>query len=213
MSLAHTHYHRNMASDYQRRIIGKQVYAKALHVTALEECARRYGSWSKSKEVTGTGIELIGKKTRNNRSSIYVKAVYTLGGGTWETVQLNIRSVLKALNDTQYFVPDILQYAGETLGPTVPPIPTPEVTDNADDNSVVDLCQPISIPDTIDVMNVPGVATVAVPEAAPNVAPKAAVPQVSSATGEDSGTNTNTSQETDPLGTSTVVAHDTKWYK
>ena len=64
-----------MAIDYQRRIIGRIVYAKELHVTALEEFARRYGSRSKSKEVAGTVLECTGKKTRNYLLSIYVKAV------------------------------------------------------------------------------------------------------------------------------------------
>ena len=92
-------------------------------------------------------------------------------------------------------------------------MPTLEVIDNSDYNSVIDLRKPISVPDTIDAINVPGIATVAVPEAAPDVAPEAAVPQVSAATGEDSGTNTDKIQATDPLGTPTVVVHDMKWYK
>ena len=56
----------NMASDVQRQIIGRTVYAKELHVTALTERAQQYGSWSKPKEVVGTVIEHIGNKTRNN---------------------------------------------------------------------------------------------------------------------------------------------------
>ena len=94
-----------MASDVQRRIIGRTVYAKELHVTALTECAQKYGSWLKPKEVVGTVIERIGNKKRNNWSSTYVKSVYALGGGILNTVELNIRSVLKATNDPQYFVP------------------------------------------------------------------------------------------------------------
>ena len=88
-----------------------------------------------------------------------------------------------------------------------------EIIDNAYYNSVIDLRQPISVPDTIDAINVPKVATVAVPEVATDVAPEAAVLQVSAATGEYSGTNINTSQSTDLLGTPMVVVHDTKWYK
>ena len=68
-------------------------------------------------------IEFIGNKTRNNRSSTYVKEVYALGGGTLNTVELNTRSVLKAPNDPQYFDPEILQEPGEPLGPPVPPTP------------------------------------------------------------------------------------------
>ena len=202
-----------MASDDQRRIIGKIVYAEALHVTALTECARKYGSRSKSKDVAGTVIECIGKKTKNNWSSTYVKVVYVLGGETLKTGELNNRSVLKAPNDTQDFVPDILQDPGEPLGLPLPTIPLLEGTDNKDDNSMFDLRQTISIPDTIDMINVLEVATVAVPKAAPDVSPEAAVLKVSAATVEDSGTNRDTSQETDTLGTPMVVVHDTKWYK
>ena len=160
-----------MSSDYQIRIIGRRVYAKTLHFTALEECAHRYGLRLKSKEVAVTEIECIVKKTSNNWSSTYVKSVYSLGGGYLKTVELKIRSVLKAPNNPQDFVPEIIQDPGETLGPPVPPIPPLEDIDNAYDNSVVDICQPISIPDTIDAINVPEVSNAAVPEAAPDVAP------------------------------------------
>ena len=81
-----------MVSDDPRRIVGRRVYAKAIHVTALSECARRFGSRSKTKEVAGTVLECIDRKTKTNRSSTYVKAVYTLGNGTLKTVELNIRS-------------------------------------------------------------------------------------------------------------------------
>ena len=50
-------------------------------------------------------------------------------------------------------------------------MPTMEIIDNAYYNSVIDLRQPISVPDTIDAINVPKVATVAVPEVATDVAP------------------------------------------
>ena len=131
-----------MASEDPRRIIGRRIYEKAIHVTALAECARRYGSQSKSKEVEGTVLECIGKKTKTNRSSTHVKVVYTLGGGTFKTVELNIQSVLKAPSDPQYFVPDIRQEPGETLGPHIKPmpdLPLMEGTDNTYGNSMVNL--------------------------------------------------------------------------
>ena len=147
-----------MASNDPRRNIRRRFFAKAHHVTALAECARRYGSRSRSKEVAGTVLECLGKKTKTNRSSTYVKAVYALGGGTLKTVELNIRSVLKAPNNPQYFVPEILHEPGEPLGPPIKPMPAlplPEDTDNADGNSVVDLRQPIPIVDAIDTIDVP----------------------------------------------------------
>ena len=76
---------------------------KELHVTALEECARQYGSQTNSKEVARTMIECMGKRERNIKSGTYVNAVYSLVGGTWKTADLNIRSVLKAPNDPQAF--------------------------------------------------------------------------------------------------------------
>ena len=77
---------------------------------------------------------------------------------------------------------------------------------------MVYLCQTIYIPDTIDAINVPEVVTVAVNKAAPDVATELAVPQVSAATSEYSGTNTNTSQANDTIGPPTVGVYDTKWY-
>ena len=68
-------------------------------------------------------IACIGRKARNNRPSKYLKAVHTLGGGTLNKVELNTRSFLKALNDPQDFVTEILQEPGEPLGPPVTPMP------------------------------------------------------------------------------------------
>ena len=39
-----------------------------------------------------------------------------------KTLELNIGSVLKAPNDPQDFVPEIIQEPGEPLGPPVPPM-------------------------------------------------------------------------------------------
>ena len=204
-----------MASNDPRRTIGRRVYAKAHHVTALAECARRYGSRSKSKEVAGTVLECIGKKTKTNRSSTYVKAVYALGGGTMKTVELNIRSVLKAPSDPQDFVPEIRQEPGEPLGPPLPPIPAippPEDTYNAD--SVVDLNQPIPVLDAIELGVLDAIDAITIPEIVPAILPdEAPAPQVLATTGADSDTNTKGSQVIDRLGTPTVVVHDTRWYK
>ena len=79
-----------MASNDPRGTIGRRVYEKAHHVTVLEECERQYGSRSKSKEVAGTVLECIGKKTKTNWSSTHVKAVHAIGGGTLKTMELNI---------------------------------------------------------------------------------------------------------------------------
>ena len=109
-------------------------------------------------------------------------------------------------NDPQYLVPELIQELGEPLDSPVPPMPPLEGTDNADDNSVVNLSQSIYTPDTIGAINVPKVATLAVT----NVALEEEVPQVLASTVKESRTNTDTSHATDPLGTPTVVVHDKK---
>ena len=68
-----------MATD-PRRIVGSMVEAKACHVTNLAECARRYGSNSKTKRVQGvvTHVEVV-KNPTTNRTTTFVTAAYDLG--------------------------------------------------------------------------------------------------------------------------------------
>ena len=191
-----------MVSDDPRRIVGRRVYAKAIHVTALSECARRFGSRSKTKEVAGTVLECIDRKTKTNRSSTYVKAVYTLGGGTLKTVELNIRSVLKEARDPQDSVPEIRQEPGEPLAAQIPP-PT-QLEDANDDESVINLLPNLPIPDNIAVQAV-------VPEEPPEIAaPKIAAPEVAAPEVVDSDTNTEVSKVINHLGEPTVEVNDTK---
>ena len=79
-----------MAAD-PRRIVGSMVEAKACHVTNLAECARRYGSNSKTKKVQGivTHVEVI-KNSTTNRTTTFVTAAYDLGGTTIRPCRLNI---------------------------------------------------------------------------------------------------------------------------
>jgi len=189
-----------MVGDDTRRIVGRRVYAKAIHVTALAECARRFGSRSKTKEVPGTVLECIDRKTKTNRQSTYVKAVYALGGGTLKTVELNIRSVLKEVRDPRDFVPEIRQEPGEPLAAQIPPPTQPE--DANGDESVVNLLPNLPIPDTITIQAV-------VPEEpAEKSAPEIASPEVEA----DRDTDTEVSQVINRLGEPTVEVHDTKWY-
>ena len=59
-----------MATD-PRRIAGSMVEAKACHVTNLAECARRYGSNSKTKRVQGvvTHVEVGGEKCNDKQDN------------------------------------------------------------------------------------------------------------------------------------------------
>jgi hypothetical protein len=77
-----------------RRVVGSKVHAKALHVTNLAECSRRYGAGKKTKLLSGTVLEA--KETQkegNSRMSWFITADYDLGGGDIKRAQLNIRSV------------------------------------------------------------------------------------------------------------------------
>ena len=76
-----------------RRVVGNIVYAKATAVTSLSECARRYGSNSKTKELHGVVKEVVVEKTSKTSKTLIV-AEWHLGGGTTKTKTLSLRSVL-----------------------------------------------------------------------------------------------------------------------
>jgi hypothetical protein len=77
-----------------RRVVGSRVHAKAHHVTAHAECARRYGATKMAKLVGGTVLEADEvQKPGNSRSSWFITAEYDLGGGTVKRARLNTRSV------------------------------------------------------------------------------------------------------------------------
>ena len=81
------------------------VEVKACHVTNLAECARCYGSNSKTKRVQGivTHVEVINSTT--NRTTTFVTAAYDLGGMTICPCRLNIRSVKAVPTPTAATVP------------------------------------------------------------------------------------------------------------
>ena len=57
-----------------RKIVGNRVYAKANHVTALAECARRFGARSKTKEISGVVVEVVVGRTKNDQINTFVVA-------------------------------------------------------------------------------------------------------------------------------------------
>ena len=122
------------------------VEAKACHVTNLAECARRYGSNSKTKRVQGvvTHVEVV-KNPTTNRTTTFVTAAYDLGGTTIRPSRLNIRSVKAVSPPTAATVPTATgTLLGSTDGdstttevttPPAPPEPTLEAATNANTSS------------------------------------------------------------------------------
>jgi hypothetical protein len=94
----------------QRKIVGTTVHALAVHVTALSECTRRYGSHNKKKWLNGVVIRVDTKQTITGRTSTTVVAEYQLGSdGVMKTKGINVRSVK----------------AGAAPLPPAPPAPAP----------------------------------------------------------------------------------------
>ena len=56
--------------------------AKAVNVTSLVECARRYGSRSKTKDICGEVLEVVAKKKSLNCNTCFKLAEYDPGVGT-----------------------------------------------------------------------------------------------------------------------------------
>jgi hypothetical protein len=95
----------------QRKIIGATMHALAVHVTALSECTRRYGSNNRKKLLDGVVIRVDTKLTRTGRTSTTVVAEYQLGSdGVTKTKGIHVPSVK----------------AGAAPLPPTPPAPAPE---------------------------------------------------------------------------------------
>ena len=79
----------------RRKVVGSRISAKAIHVTNLAECARRYGANKKTKVLYGTVVEHVSQ--RNNPNSRRVTNIivgdFDLGSGVLKQASLNIRSV------------------------------------------------------------------------------------------------------------------------
>jgi hypothetical protein len=74
--------------------LGALVHAKAMHITALIECHRRYGSNAKTKLVNGMVSELKLVPASNQKQTVtLISATYRLGGQCKKVATLNSRSV------------------------------------------------------------------------------------------------------------------------
>ena len=84
-----------MAPNYPHCTIRTNIYTKAVHVTSLAECQRRYGANKKTIILVGIVLEVeIGLKwTALGRRRTFVVAKFDLGGGDTKVATINIRSV------------------------------------------------------------------------------------------------------------------------
>jgi hypothetical protein len=83
-----------------RKVVGSIVEAKALHVTSLAECTRRYGARKTTKMLHGVVVDTTTTmNSKTNRATTTVTADYNLGGGTVKRATINVRS-LKAVWST-----------------------------------------------------------------------------------------------------------------
>ena len=78
-----------------RCTIVTKIDTKAVHVTSLEECSRRYGANKKTRIIVGTVLEVeIGPKvTELGRRRNFPASRFDLGGGDKMVETINIRSV------------------------------------------------------------------------------------------------------------------------
>ena len=74
---------------------GTKIENKAVHVTSLAECVRRYGANKKTRILVGTILEMkIGTKaTALGRRMTFVVAISNLGRGAMNVATINIWSV------------------------------------------------------------------------------------------------------------------------
>ena len=80
-------------------MVGSRISAKAVHITNLAECVRRYGKNKKTKVLYGTVVENL--SAQNNPNTRRIKNIivgdFDLSRGTIKRASLNIRS-LKAVD-------------------------------------------------------------------------------------------------------------------
>ena len=82
--------------DVGRFVIGECVTAKAIHVLHLSECACRYGSDKKTKQLVGLVVTNVNIPTSTGRVSWFVRFWFHLGGGHTKLHELSVWSVKKA---------------------------------------------------------------------------------------------------------------------
>ena len=84
-----------MEPNNPRCTIRTKIKIKAVHVTSLAECSRRYGTNKKTRILVGIVLEMeIGPKaTVLSRRRNFVVTRFYLGGESMQVATINIRSV------------------------------------------------------------------------------------------------------------------------
>ena len=67
----------------RRKVVGSRISAKAMHITNLAECARRYCKNKKTKVLYGTVVDNLSTQNKPNTRRIknIIVGDYDLGGG------------------------------------------------------------------------------------------------------------------------------------
>ena len=73
-------------------VSGARVIAKAIHVTNLSECNRRYGSAANSKLLIGVVFKTSGDKLPSGHLRMNIHARFDLGGDISKISKINLRS-------------------------------------------------------------------------------------------------------------------------
>ena len=84
-----------MAPNNPRCTIGTKINTRAVHVTSISKCLRRYGANKKTRIIVGTvlEVEIRTKATALGSRRTFVVEKFDLGGGDMKVATINIRSV------------------------------------------------------------------------------------------------------------------------
>ena len=90
-----------MPGGNSRRVVGSKVVTKAIHVTNLAECKRRYSANAKKKEVVGIVTKVITTKTRTLKLLVPITWTKrkTLNIQSVQAEQLQMKKYMKKYNN------------------------------------------------------------------------------------------------------------------
>ena len=110
------HFFEKMGND-GRFVIGECVTTKAIHDLNLSECARRYDSDKKTKQLVGLVVSNVNIRTSTGRASWFVRVRFHLGGGHTKLHELSVQSVKKAptpvIHEEEQDIPEEQEIPGD----------------------------------------------------------------------------------------------------